>query len=273
MWSIDDLAQQMRDAGLREDENLIIHSSYKSIGLVEGGPRGVVDAALDVIGHTANLMVPTFTYALPMWTIEPFDIKKSKARTGAIPEAVRNHEQALRSFHPTHSVAVIGPEAEQLVENHLQVSPLGDDSPFARMHQRGAKILMIGTHQDTNSSLHYCEVAARVPYLDVTFSDNQIFELAWFINENDQVEYTQIFEVPGCSRGFRIVEPMLREAGVLQDVRIGDAESQLLDMQALVITMTEALQRQPGLLLCNTQTCTLCPKRRAVVEKAFVTGA
>lgn len=260
-WSKQQLAEEFASAGIAAGDNLILHSSYKSLGSVEDGPNGVIDALLSVIGPDAHLMVPTFTYSLPMWNLEPFDLVHSRSRTGAITEVLRRRPDAFRSFHPTHSVAMIGPRAEELTSNHLHATPIGLQSPFASMHELDARILMLGTFQDTNSSLHYCEVAAGLPYTEVAFSPDNC-EIAWFLNENRQVEYTQIFEVPGCSRGFRKVEPLLRSADVLQDVSIAGAPSQLLNMRALVEAMKTILTVNPVILLCQTITCTICPKRR-----------
>ena len=262
----DQLAAEFTRAGIRPGEYLILHSSLKSLGEVEGGAETVVAALLDVLGPAGHLLVPTFTYSLTMWSREPFDWRASKSRVGAVTEAVRLHPRAVRSFHPTHSVAVIGPDAEAIVRNHLHVTPIGEGSPFARMCERGARILMLGTHQDTNSTLHFCEVAARVPYIHVTFSEGQDFEVAWFLNEIGQIEYTQIFEIPGCSRGFRVVEEPLRQRGVLRDVNVGPAASQLLECKALVETMRELLAECPGMLLCETDSCGICPKRRGHLE-------
>src|SRR5206468_1282713 len=111
-------------------------------------------------------------------------------------------------------------------------------------------------------SLHLCEVLARLPYIHVTFTDGQDFEVAWFQNESRQVEYTQLREMPGCSRGFRAIEQPLRDRGVLRDVQVADAVSQLLDMDAFVAATLDVLHQSPTILLCETANCTICPKRR-----------
>lgn len=257
-----ELARHFAAAGIKAGDNLILHSSFKSLGKVAGGPSTVVDSLLEVLGSQGNLMTPTFTYCFPMWNVEPFDLVRSKSRTGAISEAVRLRPEARRSFHPSHSVAVIGPDAEEIVSDHLDSTPLGAGSPFEKMHKSDAKILMLGTFQDTNSSLHYCEAMAGLPYTSIPFSNRQDFETAWFLNGSGRVEYLRITEVPGCSRGFRVVEPLLRQRGVLRDVQIGAAASQLLDLRELVDAMLELLRDDPGMLLCHTATCTICPKRR-----------
>jgi hypothetical protein len=101
----------------------------------------------------------------------------------------------------------------------------------------------------------------------VPFSDNQDYEIAWFFNENRQVEYTRIYEVPGCSRGFRAIEAPLIERGVLRRVRIGRADCQLLDMSEFVAATLDVLAQHPTLLLCETSNCIICPKRRKHMRK------
>ncbi|MGB9690720.1 MAG: AAC(3) family N-acetyltransferase [Candidatus Sumerlaeaceae bacterium] len=267
VWTQPELSEHFQRAGLAAGDAVILHSSLKRLGQVQGGAETVVEALLDVIGPQGHLLVPTFTYCLPLWNIPPFDIDATKSRVGVITETIRLRPDAVRSFHPTHSVAVIGPDKEALTRNHLHATPLGVDCPFDRMRKYGAKILMLGTTQDTNSSLHLCEVLAKLPYIHVTFSDNQNFELAWFINEEQQVEYVPIYEVPGCSRGFRVVEEPLRRAGVLRDVVVGYAPSQLLLLNDLIEAMNELLTATPTLLLCRNEQCTICSKRRAYMRE------
>lgn len=265
-WEATELAAHLRDAGIAAGTNVILHSSLRSVGPTVAGPETVLHAFLDTIGPTGNLLVPTFTYSLPGWKHPPFNVETLPARTGAIPEYIRHRPNAQRSFHPTHSVAVIGPDALSLTENHLDFTPLGEGSPYHRMWQAGATIVMLGTRQDTNSTLHLCEVMAKLPYVDVPFADNINYEIAWYETSDGKVEFTPIREVPGCSRGFRAVEPELIRRGVLRQVTIGNAVTQILDMRQLVETMIDVLRVDPTILLCHLKHCAICPKRRRAMR-------
>lgn len=265
-WTTYELADNLRAEGFDDGQNVILHSSFKSLGKTEDGPRTFVDALLSVIGPSGNLLAPTFTYSLPGWKGDPFDLQTSRARTGVIPEYIRHHAGAKRSFHPTHSVAVVGPDAEAITKDHMRSSPLGENSPFFRMLDRDAIILMLGTHQDTNSSLHLCEVLAKLPYINVCFSNSTDFEVAWFHNEIGQIEFTQIREVPGCSRGFRAIELELKKHSVLKPARIGNAICEILYLSELVAATKEILKKDPTLLLCHLNHCGICPKRRAFMK-------
>lgn len=265
-WKSGELAQHLEKAGFQRGQNVIMHSSLKSVGKTENGPETVVDALLSVIGPDANLLVPTFTYSLPGWKGDPFDFEQSAARTGAIPEYIRKRQDSVRSFHPTHSVAVIGPDKEEIISNHLDATPLGVGSPFSRMLDRDATILMLGTRQDTNSSLHLCEVMANLPYINVPFSENTDFEVAWFHNSEGQIEFVPVREVPGCSRGFRAIEPELQARGVIRSCKIGNATCQVLVMRDLVDAALDILAQNPTLLLCRLGHCAICPKRRTYMQ-------
>ncbi|PKO16477.1 hypothetical protein CVU37_10890 [candidate division BRC1 bacterium HGW-BRC1-1] len=263
----DDLIRDLHLSGISRGDNVILHSSLKSLGNMRGGADAVVDAFVEVIGPSGNLMVPTFTYSIPKWMKTPFDVQSSVSQTGAITESVRRNPAAKRSFHPTHSVAVLGPDAEEITADHMQATAIGLASPFGKMHKSGAKIVMLGTNQTSNSSLHYCEVHAAVPYLPIAFSDEVDYETAWFLNENRHVEYCEIHEVPGCSRGFENVEDELAQLGVMRRVKIGPTMSQVLALRALVEAMDTILTRDPELLLCGLPYCAICPKRRERVRR------
>ena len=265
-WTAEQLAVDLRAAGITTGTNVILHSSLKSVGPVEHGPATILEALLQAIGPTGNLLVPTFTYSRPDWKSDPFDHARSPARTGTIPEFIRKDPRAIRSFHPTHSVAVIGPDAETITENHMNYTALGAGSPFDRMRQRNATILMLGTFQDTNSSLHLCEVLAGLPYVKIPFTENAEFEMAWYHGSRGEIEFLPVREVPGCSRGFRAIEPELISRGILRPARVGNASCQVLSLPQLVDATKEILRLAPTLLLCHNEHCAICPRRRRMME-------
>ena len=84
-----------------------MHSSLRSVGTVERGAEGLVDALLAARRAGAGtLMVPTFTYGSAR-----FDPGATPGRTGAVAEALRRRAGAIRSLHPFYSVAALGPLA------------------------------------------------------------------------------------------------------------------------------------------------------------------
>src|SRR5690348_7535314 len=51
-----------RSLGVRAGDLMIVHSSYKSLGGVEGGPAAVAQALVDAVSPGGSVFVPTFNY-------------------------------------------------------------------------------------------------------------------------------------------------------------------------------------------------------------------
>ncbi|MFH0793452.1 MAG: AAC(3) family N-acetyltransferase [bacterium] len=266
MMTREQLAEEFRRIGIRSGDVVVLHSSFKSLGGVEGGAVVVSRAMRDVLGPSGTLLMPTFTYSLPMWNQPPYDARKSPSRVGAVTEAFRSESDVVRSNHPTHSVAAAGRLAEDLTRGHREATALGSDSPFGRAYRLGAKILMLGCDQISNSSIHLCEVLANLPYNSVAFTPKQNYENAWFINESRQTQVYRLFEIPGCSRGFGKTEPWLEKLGLMRRVKVGPAKSQLMDARSFVDGLVAELKRRPDWLLCEESDCVICPARRKVLH-------
>ncbi|MCX7001376.1 MAG: AAC(3) family N-acetyltransferase [Candidatus Sumerlaeota bacterium] len=259
------IADALREAGIRAGESLAVHSSLKSLGFVEGGAEAAICALQDVLTPEGTLMMPTHTYSLPMWGKEPYNKTKSPSLVGKITDVFWRMPDVLRSDHPSHSVAAWGKRAEEFTKDTLPYPPIGLNSAWHRFYSAGGRILMLGTNQGTNTSLHLCEVLADVPYLNVVFTPGRDYEVAHRINERGEVKEFILRQVPGCSRGFRKCEPYLRESNVLKDVIVVNAQSQLLDISSLVEVMVRKLKEDPGFILCEIPDCGICQRRRRII--------
>ncbi|MBL4847125.1 MAG: AAC(3) family N-acetyltransferase [Planctomycetes bacterium] len=132
------------------------------LGFVEGGPRAVIDALCEVVGPNATLLMPAYpmksTMLAHMRDAAPFDMVADTSTMGKITELFRNRPGALRSAHPTHSVAALGPHAQlYTATHHKSGSPCGPGSPFRLLAERGGAILCIGTGVGKVTSHHNIE--------------------------------------------------------------------------------------------------------------------
>ena len=62
MYTKEELKQQLRNVGLTGKETILIHSSMKAIGEVEGGADIVLDAWMEYFSE-GLLLLPTHTWA------------------------------------------------------------------------------------------------------------------------------------------------------------------------------------------------------------------
>ncbi len=160
------LKEDLRAIGLKAGDTVLIHSSYKSMGGLEGGIQTLVDAVLSVLGDRGTLVVPTLTYTTVTAANPVFNYLETPSCVGAISEFVRNMSGAIRSVHPTHSCAAIGYRAEEYTSTHyLDRTPAGENSPFTKLMYSGARILMLGSDIAYNTSFHAIEEIADLPYV------------------------------------------------------------------------------------------------------------
>lgn len=176
------LADDVRDLGVTPGDTLLVHSSLSALGWVCGGAQAVVDALRDAVTESGTLVVPTFTgqYTDPSgwsnppvpdeWiaqiseTMPPFRPETTPTRgMGAIPECFRTYSDVVRSRHPEVSFAAWGAEAESVVADHGYDRGLGENSPLARIYERGGDVLLLGVGHENNTSLHLAEHRAGVP--------------------------------------------------------------------------------------------------------------
>src|SRR5690349_3325295 len=137
------ITNAVRALGVAPVDCLLVHSSLKSFGHVEGGAQTVVNALLEC---ASTVVMPTFNYDR-----FEFDPITTPSLTGAITEAFRKAPGATRSLHPTHSVCAIGPLAKELCRGHENTHPFGEASPLWKLWKRNGQILLIGVDHRASS--------------------------------------------------------------------------------------------------------------------------
>ncbi|HEY5563644.1 MAG TPA: AAC(3) family N-acetyltransferase [Clostridiaceae bacterium] len=130
------LEEGLSHLGLKSGDSVLVHSLLSSFGFVDGGAITVIDSFLNVLKDEGLLIVPTLTGKITDCRDKPpiFDVKTTPCWTGKIPETFRMMKQAVRSLHPTHSVAAIGDRKYELTRLHeTGLSPCDDKSPYGPM--------------------------------------------------------------------------------------------------------------------------------------------
>lgn len=154
--------RQLRDdlaaLGVTPGCTLIVHSSLRAVGRVEGGAAAVVAALVDAVGREGNLAMPAATpqCAAP----PPFDAATTPTTMGAIAEAFRTWPGTRRSDHPLESVCARGARAAEIVRDHPLAFSEGPGTPFARLHDLDAWILLLGVGFNRCTALHFAESLA-----------------------------------------------------------------------------------------------------------------
>jgi len=228
--------------GLCPGDIVLVHSSLSSIGYVEGGADTVVDALLEAVDPGGTVVVPTLTGSpsLSPWNPPVFDPSETPCWTGAIPEALRRRPEAVRSRHPTHSVAAIGPRAREITEGHEDcLTPCGPGSPYYKISRLGGRILLLGVGLDVNTTFHCTEELAGVPNRILPQPvEARIVTESGVITRNLFIH--NYFGPPPDFSGF---EPFLKGTSIVRRGKVGKADCLLLDSGLLVERTLSLLRR------------------------------
>jgi aminoglycoside 3-N-acetyltransferase len=163
-----DIVHALQDFGEFTQSTLCVHSSLSACGNIKGGPQTVVDSLRAWIGSDRTLVMVTHTYCYPdeNGSVPVYDPAATPSRVGAISDYFWRQPGVRRSIHPTHSIAAIGPLAEELCADHeLCDTPCGRGTPYEKLLQHDASVLMFGATMNTYTLYHTAEAAAKVPYL------------------------------------------------------------------------------------------------------------
>ena len=259
-----DLADALREAGVDRVRDVIMHSSLSSLGRVEGGADTVIDAVVEILGPEGTLMTPTFNYVL--W--DPvFDPANVNSETGAITNALRKRRGAIRSIHPTYSVAAMGKRAAEFTAEHWKAEPVGIGSPIDRLAKAGGYVLLLGVKHDSDSTMHVGEAYADVPYRGVPY-DPGWPRTAQVRTDSGEIVSVDLHDEPGCSTGFGVIELPLRERGCIRDFKIERAKCQLVKSQDVIDTTVELLRKRADILLCSNPKCYFCSRAREAIRSS-----
>lgn len=163
--SFETLVKDLLALGVREGDVLMVHSSLKSMGHVEGGAETVIAALRAVLGEEGTLMLPALSYATSCADLY-FSNLETPSCVGLITETFRKMEGVRRTNHPTHSVAVIGKYRDEMCEGwEKDDTPIGPHSPFRKLADYKGKILLLGCPFTRNTFMHGMEEIANVPYV------------------------------------------------------------------------------------------------------------
>ena len=161
-----DIEAGLRQAGVEAGSVALVHSSLSSMGRVEGGAPTVIAALRAVLGPQGTLVMPALSQRDKERRFETWDIAHSPSDVGLITETLRLMPESIRSGHATHSVAAIGPRAEELARGHVHAdgrpSPwgpaaFGHGSPWEKLHAWNARLVFLGVTLSCNTTCHYVQ--------------------------------------------------------------------------------------------------------------------
>jgi aminoglycoside N3'-acetyltransferase len=231
------LASQLQALGVKAGGVLLVHSSFRAVRPVEGGPVGLILALRDALGANGTLVMPS-------WSGDdgrPFDVARTPVSPdlGIVAEAFRHLPGVLRSDH-VHAFAAFGPQAVRITADPLPLPPHIPASPAGRVHELDGQVLLLGVGHDADTMLHLAEILAGVPYRVprhcTVLEDGRPVRIDY--GENDH-----------CCARFALVDGWLRQRDLQPSGRIGHAHARLVRARDVVAVVLEHLARDPLVFL------------------------
>lgn len=234
--------------GLCPDDTVMIHSSMRAIGEVEGGARTVLDAFIEYL-REGLLIFPTHTWQTVTREHPVFNILTEPPCVGVLPRLFLQREGVVRSAHPTHSVAALGKDAAEFVAGEERFdTPCARGSVHWRLMERKGKVLFAGCPLSKNTFIHgveeWCGIGNRlsddrVPFV-IEFPDGRRMNRPCFTHKSP---------VPDISVNYAKLEEPLVRMGVATRGKIGDADSVLCDAEGMFSVTKDFLSKNSDLFL------------------------
>lgn len=244
--SFDELVLNFQKLGLSRGDVLLVHSSYKSFGGIEGGPQTVIDAIRSILTDEGTLIVPTFNY--DFCDGKPFDIKKTPSKMGIISELVRTDSNSKRTLDPVFSFAVLGKHRDYLANLRSEHS-FGPNSIFAKLRELDAKIMIIGlTYNESMTFFHHIEETHGCNY-------RYFKEFKGSITNYDDVKQDGkiVLFVRDIERGVQnAVDKMgsiMEQEGIVKSVIIGESEIKIMKANDVYKRTIEEMEKNPYILI------------------------
>jgi len=245
--------------GLR-DQRIVVHSSLRSFGYVEGGAETVISALQSVC---RAVLMPGFQCAadhvLPRpeqrpgqngcdYAVhfdlsrppEPFDVEKAPIhpKMGRVSHIFARSAGVLRSNHPWHSWLAWGENAADFVRDHPWETT---NLPLERLAAAGGWVVLLGVTLISCTAIHIAEErAGRRPFM------------RWTLDKEGRV---RVVRVCGCAKGFDRLFPYCQT--LFRECWIGSSRVLAAPIADLIERLTPVIRGDPDITRCS-DTCLRC---------------
>jgi aminoglycoside 3-N-acetyltransferase len=246
MATLPSLVVDFTALGVRPGMVLVLHSSLKAVGWVNGGAVAVILALEQVLGPEGTLVMPTHTadqtepsaWQRPpvpeaWWptireTMPAYDPALTPTyHMGVIPETFRKQTGVLRSDNPDASFAAWGKHAQRVTDNHALFPLFGENSPVARVYELDGWVLLLGVGHERNTSLHLAEGRSRIAHRTMHAGSPMMVDGVRRWVAFDDIDWDD-------SDFVQLGADFVRESGLQREGQVGRARALLMPQRALV---------------------------------------
>ena len=262
------LKNQLESMGLKGGETILIHSSMKAIGVVNGGADTVLDVWMEYFKN-GLLLLPTHTWKTVNADNPVYNPYTTPSCVGLLTNMFMKRDGVIRSLHPTHSMSGYGKNAaEYLAGEEYNNTPCTPGGCYDRLKEVGGKVLLVGVGHERNTYIHSVEEVLNVPnrlsdmpmelVIELQEESNNSGKLPPYNRDNgwkkhtDNRLYRKVYvrkhynaQQPHISEDFVKLNKIFLDRGVVRNVKFGDADSLLCDAKGMFNIVRQVIAPDP----------------------------
>lgn len=250
------LVQELKKLGVERGDILNVKVSMKSIGRVEDGPNGLINALMEAVGPEGTIVTDSFmtAYPLPLSKQHAHKVSRqsSASYAGALANAMISYPGASRSPHPIQKFVSVGKRAKEITQKHTM-----DKMAYALLNDiasLGAKNLKIGRDEKvpgvgtTHVAIETLGVKRKRPRTGTMYE-----------TKHGSIELYEVNWAGGCEAAWLKFYPEYERIGaVLGSGFIGQGPAKLTSMQKTLEWEINTIKADSKVLLCGRSDCRTC---------------
>lgn len=262
------LKDQLESMGLKGGETILIHSSMKAIGVVNGGADTVLDVWMEYFKN-GLLLLPTHTWKTVNADNPVYNPYTTPSCVGLLTNMFMKRDGVIRSLHPTHSMSGYGKNAaEYLAGEEYNNTPCTPGGCYDRLKEVGGKVLLVGVGHERNTYIHSVEEVLNVPnrlsdmpmelVIELQEESNNSGKLPPYNRDDGWKKHTdnklcrKVYvrkhynaQQPHISEDFVKLNQIFLDSGVVRKVKFGDADSLLCDAKGMFNIVRQVVAPDP----------------------------
>ena len=244
-----DILSQLESLNAPKDSIVLMHSSFRLIGNVDGGAKALLDTLIEYFTSDGGLFcIPTHTWHNIDKEIT-LDMNDPSTCLGILSDLAAADPRGIRSHNPTHSIVVFGnrSRAIELIKDEGSIcTGTAPESAYGKLCREGGYVLLVGVAHDKNTYLHCVEEMLGIPerLTEKPYTLTVKLESGELLKQNIHLCHSSFTN--DISQRFRKYETAFRYRGAIRDGFIGNAPTQLCDARIMKETVGLIVERSNG---------------------------
>lgn len=249
VFTKEDIIRQLNEMNAPKGSVVLMHSSLRSIGNVQGGAEALLDAMIQHFTQGGGLFcVPAHTWDDIDQDIT-LDMDSSANCLGAFATVALKDDRGIRSESPTHSMVVFGDraKAEDFIKDEPFISsPTAPESCYGKLYAMGGHVLLVGVSHNRNTYLHAVDELLGTPNrMDIRPIRTTVRRSSGQIVERELTLYYTDY-IDDISYRFPKYETAFRYHHCIVDGFLGNAPTQLCDARKMKETVALIFKNSGG---------------------------